>query len=158
MIGPMVAARSPGDVAFLVLLAGTGVPGDVLAIAQQVGHFLRAAGASKEDVKGASELLKTLLPIIVNEKESKVIDEKLRAAVEAWMKTQPEATRKVMTERNIPAEMVGRLGSPWLRYFIAIDPRKGAGAREVPCAGDQRRARLSGRLPGRIWTRMARGL
>ena len=54
--------------------------------------FSCAAGASKEDINGASELLKTLLPIIVNEKESKVIDEELRAAVDAWMKTQPEAT------------------------------------------------------------------
>ena len=123
VIGPMVAARSPGDVAFLVLLAGTGVAGEALAIAQQ-DSMLRAAGAREEDIKGAAELLKALLPIILKEKEPKVIDEKLRAAVEAWMKTQPEATRREMTEQNIPAAVVQRLGSPWLRFFIAIDPRK----------------------------------
>jgi len=123
VIGPMVAARSPGDVAFLVILAGTGVPGEALAIAQQ-DTMLRAAGAREQDIKAAAELLKTLLPIILNEKESKVIGEKLRAAVDAWLKTQPEATRKVMTEQNISAAVVQRLGSPWLRSFIAIDPRK----------------------------------
>ena len=119
----MVAARSPGDVAFLVLLAGTGVTGEALANAQQ-DSMLRAAGAREADIKAQAELLKALMPIIVNEKESKVIDEKLRAAVEAWMKTQPALTRKVMTEQNIPAAVVERLGSPWLRYFMAIDPRK----------------------------------
>ncbi len=123
VIGPMVAARSPEDVSFLVLMAGTGVTGEALANAQQ-DSMLRAAGAREEDIKGQAELLKALMPIIVKEKESKVIDQKLRAAVEAWMKTQPEATRKVMTQQNIPAAVVERLGSPWLRYFIAIDPRK----------------------------------
>ena len=44
VIGPMVAARLPGDVASLVLLAGTGVPGDVLAIAQQETILLRRRG------------------------------------------------------------------------------------------------------------------
>jgi hypothetical protein len=54
----------------------------------------------------------------------KAIDEKLRAAVDVWMKAQPEPTRKELPEQNIPAAVVQRLGSPWLRYFIAIDPRK----------------------------------
>ena len=123
VIGPIVAARSPGDVAFLVLMAGTGVTGEALANAQQ-NSMLRAAGAREADIEAQAELLKALMPIIMNEKESKVIDEKLRAAVEAWMKTQPALTRKVMTEQNIPAAVVERLGSPWLRYFMAIDPRK----------------------------------
>ncbi len=147
VIGPMVAARSPGDVAFLVLLAGTGVPGEALAIAQQ-DSMLRAAGAKEEDIKGAAELLKTLLPIILKETESKVIDEKLRAAVAAWMKTQPEAIRKEMTERNIPAAVVERLSSPWLRDRSSRSTRARSCAGEVPRAGDQRRARLAGGLPG----------
>jgi hypothetical protein len=39
--------------------------------------------AKEEDIKGAAELLKTLLPIILNEKELKVIDEKQMPAQRA---------------------------------------------------------------------------
>jgi uncharacterized protein len=88
VIGPMVAARVPTDVAFLVLMAGTGVSGETLAFAQQES-MLRAAGAKDEDVKIASDLLKHLLPIVLHEKDSRALGDKLRAGVKGWIEKHP---------------------------------------------------------------------
>jgi uncharacterized protein len=123
VIGPMVAARAPDHVAFLVLLAGTGVSGESLANAQQE-TMLRAAGATEETIKTTNELLKRLLPILLGEKDPKLASEKMSAAVKAWLAEQSEATRKSVADQDLPTLMVQRLSSPWLRYFLALDPRK----------------------------------
>jgi len=56
IIAPMVAAQSP-DVAFLVLLAGTGVPGERI-IAEQSALIGKAEGASDSDVAQSQVLEK----------------------------------------------------------------------------------------------------
>ena len=108
VIAPMVAARAPEGVAFLVLLAGTGVSGESLANAQQE-TMLRAAGATEETIKTTNELLKRLLPILLGEKDPKLASEKMSAAVKAWLAEQPEATRKSVADQDLPTLMVQRL-------------------------------------------------
>jgi pimeloyl-ACP methyl ester carboxylesterase len=121
--GPMVAARVPKDVAFLVLMAGTGVSGETLSIAQQ-DSMLRAAGANEDDIKKTDDLLRKLLPTVLREKDPKVIDAKLRATVNTWLESLPESACKEIADQGIPAMVVGRLSSPWLRFFLALDPRE----------------------------------
>src|SRR5258707_1550350 len=54
LIAPMVAAKS-ADVAFIVLIAGTGVPGDELTMLQMVA-MNKAAGATEEQLAKARVL------------------------------------------------------------------------------------------------------
>ncbi len=53
VIAPMVAARD-SDVAFIVMMAGTGVPGDALLAAQVEAIGLASGESPEEAAKGAA--------------------------------------------------------------------------------------------------------
>ena len=110
MIGPMVAVADP-KIAFVVMLAGPGVPTRELLSAQReaVG---RTAGLST----GA---------IARNERVMGQVEEAL-AEQKDWDQAKADAA-KVLVEAGMPAgsaEMtIKQLSSPWYKWFIAYDPR-----------------------------------
>ncbi len=122
IIAPMVAARAPGDVAFVVLMAGTGFPGAAILETQQ-RDVLRAAGEDDAGIKAATSLLQKLLPIVQAENDPKTRDQKLRAEVKSWLESLPEAKRKEAAEKDLASTVVRQLGLPWMRYFLVHDPR-----------------------------------
>ena len=69
IIAPMVAARSP-DVAFIVLLAGTGLPGEEI-IYLQGQAILKAMGADEKALKLQLDLQKRLFEVVKTEKDQK---------------------------------------------------------------------------------------
>lgn len=108
LIAPMVAARNH-DVAFIVMMAGTGVPGDQV-IAEQTRLILEANGMSHEAAakRGADEL--ETLALVKQEKDPAVLAQKLREKLAGRL---PEA--------QIGAAIM-QANSPWMRYFINYDP------------------------------------
>ena len=69
IIAPMVAARS-SDVAFIVMLAGTGFPGDEILLMQ--GRLIaKAMGASEKDLDRQKDLQKRLFGIMKTETDPK---------------------------------------------------------------------------------------
>lgn len=107
LIGPIVAVNHPDDVGFLVLLAGPGLPGDVVS-RTQVRDLFRAEGM---DEKGISGLL------ALNSLS-------LAALKKPWRDPRPvlvAATGGLAGAakdkwRPKPA------GDPWLRFFLSYDP------------------------------------
>ncbi len=69
IIAPMVAARSP-DVAFIVLLAGTGLPGEEIMYLQGQA-ILKAMGADEKALKLQLDLQKRLFEVVKTEKDQK---------------------------------------------------------------------------------------
>ncbi len=108
VIAPMVAARNR-DVAFIVMMAGTGVPGDQV-IAEQTRLILEANGLSHEaaEKRGAAEL--ETLALVKQEKDPAVLGQKLREKLAGRL---PEA--------QIGATIM-QVNSPWMRYFVNYDP------------------------------------
>ncbi|PYP92701.1 MAG: alpha/beta hydrolase [Candidatus Angelobacter sp. Gp1-AA117] len=108
IIAPMVAARNR-DVAFIVLMAGSGVRGDQIMVAQSqlisessgLGHEQAEKNAAKEG---------EILALVVQEKDNAVLEKKVR-----------EKLAGAMPEAALGAE-IQKLNSPWLRYFISYDP------------------------------------
>lgn len=118
LIAPMVAAKNK-DVAFIVLMAGPGFPGDVIS-RQQVEVILKQAGVGPEDLKFSLKMQAELFRIA---KEK--LDEKEQ--VEAWEKfvaTLPKDLPEEQTKaiKNSRGELK-RLNLPWYRYFLTYDPR-----------------------------------
>lgn len=108
IIAPIVGARNP-NVAFMVLLAGSGVPGDEILVAQSA-MIASAAGIPREQVDQNVRNLRELLDIIEREPDD--------AARQARM-------REVMAGKLPAAQMdaqIKMLLSPWFRYFISYDP------------------------------------
>lgn len=123
LIAPIVAADHPKDVAFLVLLAGPGVPGDeVLLLQQQV--ISKALGAKPEGMKLSEKLMKAILPAA---KEPGPADERKKkiekAAAEFFEKLSAEDRKELGDDVKAAQAGVARLGDIWMQYFLAYDPR-----------------------------------
>ncbi len=117
IIAPMVAARNP-DVAFIVMMAGTGVPGDQV-LTEQTRLITEAGGAAHDAAEKAAARERELLALLREEKDSAVLEKKLREKLAGEL---PEA--QVGTALR-------QLSSPWLRYFIDYDPAPAL--RKVKC-------------------------
>ncbi|HCL90245.1 MAG TPA: alpha/beta hydrolase, partial [Candidatus Atribacteria bacterium] len=76
LIAPMVAVKSP-DVAFIILMAGTGLTGEEILYLQ--GALIsRAMGVSEKDIAKNRQFNEKIFSLIKEEKDEKTIEEKLR--------------------------------------------------------------------------------
>jgi pimeloyl-ACP methyl ester carboxylesterase len=129
LIAPMVAVRSP-DVAFLVLMAGPGVPGTEL-LRLQSRKIAEAMGLGETVNAVQSELLEKALRLI----EEHADPEAARAAVTEMTERlvaglTPEERRELGLDGDEPGQAGGlfraaaeSLASPWFRFFLRYDPR-----------------------------------
>ena len=112
IIAPIAAARSK-DVAFIVLMAGTGVPGAQILEAQ--GQLiLKASGSSESEMKTERDVQKRLIDIIAQEKDEKVAQTKLAAALKEILAAMSES------DKESPRRQPG--GSPRPRSTRSITP------------------------------------
>jgi len=111
-IAPMVAARYK-DVAFIVMMAGGGVPGDQMIVAQVVAGN-EAAGVPHEQALQYGVRERELLDLLMKEKDEVVLKRKFTELVGP----EADATYRQMT-------------SPWYRYFLSYDPAPAL--RKVSC-------------------------
>ncbi len=116
VIAPMVAARD-SDVAFIVMMAGTGVPGDALLAAQVEAIGLASGESPEEAAKGAAKE-REILTLVETEKNEAVLEKRLKEK----MGDVPEA--------RISAQ-IKQINSPWFRYFLTYDPA--TALRKVTC-------------------------
>lgn len=108
MIAPMIAARNH-DVAFIVMMAGTGVPGDAV-LAEQTKLILMADGASQEMAENQKTAELEITALVKQETNSAALEKKLR-----------EKFSGQFTEAQLSASIM-QMNSAWMRYFIAYDP------------------------------------
>jgi uncharacterized protein len=120
MIGPIVAARSM-DVAFLVLMAGPGIPGDSILMLQQRA-LLVAAGMPGAEIDIGARINRVLFDAARAGGDSAAVVGRLRAGMRELYPTLPEKTRKEATEEQIVSRLLQTV-TPWFRYFIPYDPR-----------------------------------
>jgi hypothetical protein len=117
IIAPMVAARNH-DVGFIVMMAGSGVPGDQILV-QQTLLISEAAGLSKDKAEKNATEEREMLALVMQDKDPAVLRDKLRAKLAGEMKeSQVDAQIKTLT-------------SPWFQYFLAYDPA--TALRKVTC-------------------------
>jgi pimeloyl-ACP methyl ester carboxylesterase len=122
IIAPMVAARS-SDVAFIVLMAGTGMGGEEILVRQGALIF-KALGLKDKRLAQISDLQKRAIAIAKEEKDDKVVAEKLRAIAREQMAALPEDQAKEVGDLDKLAEVqIEMLRSPWFRFFLNYDPR-----------------------------------
>jgi pimeloyl-ACP methyl ester carboxylesterase len=108
LIAPMVAARNSA-VAFIVLMAGPGVPGDEIIVAQSV-LIAEAGGVGRDQAEKNVAGLREALALLKREKDEATLESKLRELLAGRVPApQVEAQIKALT-------------APWYRYFIQYDP------------------------------------
>jgi pimeloyl-ACP methyl ester carboxylesterase len=116
MAAPMVAAKSD-NVAFIVLLAGPGIPGDKLLI-KQTG--LIASSECEKEVERSLAESQNLFAIVSQEKDSVVARQKLH---DAATKRAEAAKKRVDAQLASSETQSYAFATPWFRYFLSYDPR-----------------------------------
>lgn len=119
IIAPMVAARSK-DVGFIVMLAGTGVDGGTILLAQNE-LIIRANGAPDAAVKATIDSQKRMIQIVRTSRDEAQAENELRAAAEEMIKAAGGNADKATQDKAVKAAVAGYSG-PWMRYFISYDP------------------------------------
>lgn len=122
IIAPMIAARNK-SVKFIVLLAGTGIPGHELLLTQQE-LVARASGISESDIESNKKMNAELFNVIVNTSDE--------TQMRSEMKKVLEAAFKAFKQEEIPSGMTldefilinfGYYTDPWMLYFLRYDPK-----------------------------------
>ncbi|HEY3742227.1 MAG TPA: alpha/beta hydrolase [Bryobacteraceae bacterium] len=116
LIAPMVAARNP-SVAFIVMMAGPGVPGDQILPAQ-IAAIMEANGASHEEAMKHAQNEREVLTLAEHGASAEELEKKL---FEIDSKV-PQAQRMAQ---------IKALDSPWFKFFISHDPA--GDLRKVKC-------------------------
>jgi len=117
VVAPMSAARN-SDVAFIVMMAGPGVPGDEI-LPEQLILISEAAGKSHEEAEKDAAEQRTILALVEHEKDDAALEKQLREKLSGKL---PEA--QIQTQ-------IKSLTSDWFRHFLTYDPA--AGLRKVTC-------------------------
>lgn len=118
LIAPMVAARSK-DVAFIVLLAGPGIPGDSILLLQQA-LIARADGAPEAAIERGAEVNRRLYAIAKSKVDSATMVTQFAEVSAKMVSTLPPAQQSAAAAQLKTAE--AQLSSPWMRYFLTYDP------------------------------------
>jgi uncharacterized protein len=122
-IAPMAANRS-SDVAFIVLLAGPGLPGDQIVLSQ-MEFLLKESGASEALVARTRAFQQKLYTVVKEEHDTAALKKKLKTLYEEYSASLSAAEKKVAgapgsAQVETSAKM---LGSSWFRFFLTYDPR-----------------------------------
>lgn len=119
LIAPMVAARDR-DVAFIVMLAGPGLPGDSILVLQQRA-IMMANGMPASQAAQAAASNGLLFAAIRGAKDSADADARARAAFRRLTDSLP-ADQRAAAQKAFDVG-VPQLLSPWMRSFLEYDPR-----------------------------------
>ncbi len=120
LIAPIVAARST-DVAFIVLLAGTGLTGEEILYLQGE-RIARANGAGDPEVARQRAQQQLIFKAMREEKDNAAAEKRLLAEFAKLRAAAPEAEKEEYNEQALQAQLKQVL-TPWFRYFLTYDPR-----------------------------------
>ena len=134
LISPIAASKSE-DVAFVVMMAGPGIPGDEV-LYRQDALLSRANGASGETITRYRAFQQRMFAVLKTESDNAIAETKIRKIVDEEMAGLSEqeqeklATKTIVVDHRYNRTHRGEL-SPWFRFFLKHDPR--ATLRRVKC-------------------------
>jgi pimeloyl-ACP methyl ester carboxylesterase len=121
LVAPILAANDP-SIAFIVLMAGPGTPGDQL-LAAQSALISRAMGA-EEGYEELREGAAKMIAIVRAEKDDAAAERKIRELRDEELAKMSEARRKEALARADQYEQAVKVMlTPYIRHFLAFDPR-----------------------------------
>lgn len=118
-IAPMVAARNK-NVAFIILLAATGVIGADVMYAQSQ-RIVELAGMDDEMVEANQKIIAQAHQIIKHHYHSPELKSMLEKHLRNMRKSVPEPLAAELTDDKLAIE-VQKLTSSWYHYFLTTDP------------------------------------
>jgi uncharacterized protein len=123
LIASIIAARSK-DIAFIVLLAGIGLPGDKL-LPLQIKQISESEGEQPEKVKKNFILNKKLFSLAKTETDSISLKKKIAKVLTDYYNSLKEEDKKQIYDLNLFIDQQFQtLSGTWIKFFLQYDPRK----------------------------------
>ena len=130
VIAPMVAANPSNSIAFIVLLAGTGIKGDSLLLLQQA-LIAKAEGMNPALLKENQQLNRDLFQLVNLHTDEKALNN----AVDTYFEHHP-INAQLLAETGQSLDefqqtLRAQLLNPWMCHFLRLDPQ--LALRKVTC-------------------------
>ncbi len=121
MIAPLAAVQS-NDVAFIVMMAGLGIPGDSILYLQ--GELIqRAEGISEEEILKSVKLQRELFTLVKNSSDDEMLNKELRDKFNSDYVAMTEEEKSKLGDPEVYINMqINTIASPWFKYFLRFDP------------------------------------
>lgn len=123
--GSILASRHD-DIAFLVMLAGPGLPLDInMLIADSVNNI--RSGNSIASVEAGQNLLRQMIAVVKSDEPINNREERLSALISDWLTSLPEPVKgpvEAFTKRQPDhwRKMASEWSTPYFRYVLDYDP------------------------------------
>lgn len=135
IVGPLAATRSE-DVAFLVLLAGTAVPGEAVLL-EQLARIMRAGGAADSEVVRQQALQRRVFAAVRSDTGWERLRGDIEAEIRRGVERLPPEQRAAVADmdelvRSRTAQQIAGVRTPWFRAFLDYDPAEALARVAVP--------------------------
>jgi hypothetical protein len=125
LVAPMVAARSE-RVAFIVMMAGTGVRGELI-LYDQGELILRANGAAEDAIAANRVNQEAMFRVVMQEEDPELAAEGLRVLMLRRIDemTGEELEVSGITDENrdlVVEQQIAQINGPWFRFFLSFEP------------------------------------
>jgi len=121
IIAPLASVQSD-DVAFIVMMAGLGIPGDSILYLQ--GALIqRAEGTSEEEIQKSVMLQREIFTIVKNSSDDEKLKTDLKEMLLAEYATMTEEEKSKLGDPEVFLNMqIKTITSPWFKYFLRFNP------------------------------------
>jgi pimeloyl-ACP methyl ester carboxylesterase len=124
IIAPMVGVRYPG-IAFIVLMAGSGLPGEDI-LYRQGELLMRAGGDDEEVIAGNRAIQEAVFAVVKSDRPKETLAGDVEAAIADALAGLSGKAKEVIEARlteQVVEQQVEAMTSPWIRFFVVHDPR-----------------------------------
>ena len=123
LIAPIVASRN-NNVNFIILIAGPGVSGKDILIAQST-LISEKSGIKPEEIEKTSKLNKAIYEAVMNEKDNTIaLANAKKIMADAINKENSLSETEKAAQINTIEAKITPLLSPWFRTFMELDPKQ----------------------------------
>jgi len=119
LVAPLAATKS-SDIAFIVLMAGPGLPGDQI-LYSQAAAMMKAGGAGDAAIDQNRRIQEEFINVVKSEKDPAVRDSSLRAVRDKAVAALADDAKPVAAQQ-LEAQLK-MMSTAWFSHFVAYDPR-----------------------------------
>lgn len=119
LIAPIVAGESK-NIAFIVLLAGPGLPGDQVLLTQQE-IIARAGGKSDAEIQKSKTVNEKVFAMVKKYKDPVELKTQLTTYISEISKNDPDKPENVSEQEYVNGQL-SRILSPWMISFLRYNP------------------------------------
>lgn len=120
IVAPLVATKS-SDIAFIVMMAGTALPGEEILYLQGA-LIAKAAGIRDEDIAANRKVQERIFAILKSEQDPKEAEKKFNTLRDEIVAGMTEEQKKAGADKILESQLKS-VNTPWFRFFITYDPK-----------------------------------